>query len=314
MRGGKLIAGGIFETAGSVAALNIAAWDGTSWSALAGGGCDDAVRALALFDGDVIAGGDFVTAGGQTVNQIARWDGSAWHDLRGGMSGIFWPEVTSLIVHDGELYAGGWFTEAGPVTVNYLARWDGEYWHALGDGLDMWVWALGSYHGDLIAGGDFQQAGGAPANYLARWDGSSWSAFGDGLDNWVRAIGTHGDHVYVGGTFMHAGGLPSYYLARWMDSTSGITQDDFFARALNFQAPAITRGAARFQFELPRDVSVRLTLHDATGRRIAALIDAPMTAGSHAVTFDGAGITSGVCFARLAAGPLRAERRMLYLR
>lgn len=309
-----MIAGGLFETAGSATAQNVATWNGTSWSALAGGGCDDAVHALEIFNGDLIAGGDFINAGSQTVNHIASWDGSAWHDLRDGMSGIFWPEVTSLTVHDGDLYAGGWFTEAGPITANFIARWDGEYWHDLAGGMDMWVWALGSYHGDLIAGGDFLQAGSAWAGYLARWDGTTWSSFGDGPDNWVRAIGSQGDYLYVGGSFKLVGGQPSYYLARWMDNASGAEETNALARALHFRAPPIGVGTVRFEFELPQSAPVRLTLHDVSGRAVATLLDRRLGPGAHALAWDGADAPAGVCFARLAAGDLRAERRLLYLR
>ena len=44
-----LFVGGSFTSAGGVSANNIAKWDGFAWSAL-GSGCDDSVRALAVFD------------------------------------------------------------------------------------------------------------------------------------------------------------------------------------------------------------------------------------------------------------------------
>ena len=55
---GKLIVGGLFDIAGSVAANRIAAWDGTSWSAL-GSGMNQSVNSLAVYDGKLIAGGLF---------------------------------------------------------------------------------------------------------------------------------------------------------------------------------------------------------------------------------------------------------------
>ena len=63
-------------TAGGVAANYIAAWDGSSWSAL-GSGMDDDVSALAVSGSTLYAGGHFTTAGGVPANHIAAWDGSS---------------------------------------------------------------------------------------------------------------------------------------------------------------------------------------------------------------------------------------------
>lgn len=80
--GPALYVGGLFTTAGGVAASNIARWDGSSWSSLntpgGGNGVSGTVLALTIFDdGDgpaLYAGGAFTTAGGTTVNRISRWN------------------------------------------------------------------------------------------------------------------------------------------------------------------------------------------------------------------------------------------------
>ncbi|MGH7869616.1 MAG: hypothetical protein ACREP9_18810, partial [Candidatus Dormibacteraceae bacterium] len=69
--GSDLYVGGIFTTAGGIAATNIAKWDGSSWSAL-GSGANNAVDALAVSDSDLYAGGYFGTAGGKVSPYIAR--------------------------------------------------------------------------------------------------------------------------------------------------------------------------------------------------------------------------------------------------
>jgi hypothetical protein len=61
--GTDLYVGGVFITAGDVAATNIAKWDGTNWSAL-GSGMNAAVTALAISGNTLYAGGDFITEGG----------------------------------------------------------------------------------------------------------------------------------------------------------------------------------------------------------------------------------------------------------
>ncbi|MBM3961604.1 MAG: hypothetical protein FJ306_06860 [Planctomycetes bacterium] len=74
---GDLIAGGGFTTAGSVAASNIARWNGSAWSALGSGlsgGLFGDVNALALQpDGRLAVGGWFEIAGGNVSAYFARY-------------------------------------------------------------------------------------------------------------------------------------------------------------------------------------------------------------------------------------------------
>jgi UDP-N-acetylglucosamine--N-acetylmuramyl-(pentapeptide) pyrophosphoryl-undecaprenol N-acetylglucosamine transferase len=72
-----LVVGGNFTFAGNIPANNIAAWNGSSWSAL-GGGMNGLVVALTVFNGNLIAGGLFTTAGGTACINIAQWNGISW--------------------------------------------------------------------------------------------------------------------------------------------------------------------------------------------------------------------------------------------
>ncbi len=124
--GPALYAGGIFTTAGGIAANGIARWDGTSWSPL-GTGLSGWVHALTVFDNGggpaLYAGGYFVTAGGAAANHIARWDGTSWSPLGTGMN----YRVSALTVFDDgsgpALHAGGSFTTAGGGVSAHWARW-----------------------------------------------------------------------------------------------------------------------------------------------------------------------------------------------
>jgi len=149
--GEALYAGGGFAVAGGVTANNIARWDGSGWSALAGpagNGVDgEQIAALSVYDdgtGEALyAGGYFTIAGGVAANNIARWHGSAWSAV-GSPSGAGLPDyVTSLATHDdgtGEaLYAGGDFTSAGEVAALRIARWNGSSWSALVGPSGEWV-------------------------------------------------------------------------------------------------------------------------------------------------------------------------------
>lgn len=218
---GDLVAGGIFDTAGGVAAANIAHWHGSAWSPL-GTGSPGWIRALCLLpNGDLVAAGGFVL-GGTNPQHIARWDGVAWSPLGTGLASY---EILALaVLPNGDLVAGGTFVAAaGP---SYLARWDGSTWSQLGPiaggffGTGVHT-LLALPNGDLVVGGNFTSAGGVAANFVARWDGSAWHPFGSGVASStfttrVRALTllANGDLV-AGGSFETAGGLPANHLARW---------------------------------------------------------------------------------------------------
>src|SRR4051812_10139671 len=74
---GDLVVGGSFQSAGSVAAVDLARWNGSSWNAV--GTADAAVSTLlAGAAGAFIAGGAFTTVQGAAANHISMWNGSAW--------------------------------------------------------------------------------------------------------------------------------------------------------------------------------------------------------------------------------------------
>jgi hypothetical protein len=132
---GTLYASGGFSVAGTVAANNIAKWDGTKWSALGTGiQMDEELRwdcnpvwALACDEnGNLYAGGQFNLAGSVLASGIAKWDGSAWSALGSGVCNLFYddegdprlqayPGNVSALVSDnkGKLYVGGTFQTAG---------------------------------------------------------------------------------------------------------------------------------------------------------------------------------------------------------
>jgi len=239
--GPVLVVAGRFDTAGGASCLNVARWDGTTWSPLAAG-LNGEVRALTVFDDGLgggpalYAGGVFNASGATALAGVARWDGTAWSPLGAGVNA----SVRALAVHDDglgggpALYAGGSFTLAGGLAANRIARWDGTTWTPLGVGIGDFsgntVDALLSFEDGggpaLWAGGSFTMAGGAPASHLARWDGSAWSAtpglvFGQGiLDLAALDEGTGaGPTLFVAGNFTFIDGIPMRGIGRWDGSS-----------------------------------------------------------------------------------------------
>jgi hypothetical protein len=59
---------------------------------------------------------------------------------------------------------------------------------------------------------------------------------------------------------------------------------------------------------------VTLKVYDVLGHEVATLVNEVLLPGSYEVTFDAAGLASGVYIYRLTAGEFTASRRMMLLR
>ncbi len=67
-------------------------------------------------------------------------------------------------------------------------------------------------------------------------------------------------------------------------------------------------------YALREDGTVRLTVINVIGQEVAVLVDGRQEAGGHTVTFDAAGLPSGVYLYRITAGGSTRERKMLLMR
>jgi hypothetical protein len=236
--GAGLYAMGVFNTAGSTNAKNIARWNGSNWSAL-GSGVElyttdlRTPTAMAVFDDGggqaLVVGGSFRTSSGMAANHVAQWRSAAWSSIGPGTG-------TDDVVHalatfdDGTgtaLYAGGEFEHAGLTPANRIAKWNGSTWSALASGTDgavnvECVFDDGSGPA-LYAGGSFTHAGGIGANHIARWNGTSWSSLASGVDDEVIALAVYDDGsgaaLYAGGYFTNAGGNAASHVAKWNGSS-----------------------------------------------------------------------------------------------
>jgi hypothetical protein len=183
---GALHAGGFFDHAGGVSASNVAAWNGTTWSAL-GTGIDGSVNALAVSAGSLYAGGDITAANSLPVHNLVRWNGTSWVDAGGGTNGA----VAALADRAGTLYVGGGFDEAGGNPHQNLAAWNGSTWNNVGGGVSSLFYSrvvltLAVGGSSVYVGGDFSKVAGGSvsAHFIASWNGSTWSA--------LTALGGHG--------------------------------------------------------------------------------------------------------------------------
>lgn len=77
--------------------------------------------------------------------------------------------------------------------------------------------------------------------------------------------------------------------------------------------------STRIPFHLPRDGNVTLTVHDLAGRHVRTLVDGPLAAGGHEVTWDGRGqpgqeLPGGVYLAQLATADGTERRKLVLVR
>src|ERR1043166_6570338 len=84
-----------------------------SWSPV-GGGTDQTVLALGVFNNDLYVAGAFISVGGVSVNGMAKWNGTNW--LAAGTPPN---EVYVMKVYNNELYEGGF---------GGVAKWNGTNW------------------------------------------------------------------------------------------------------------------------------------------------------------------------------------------
>ncbi|MBU0692027.1 T9SS type A sorting domain-containing protein [bacterium] len=94
-----------------------------------------------------------------------------------------------------------------------------------------------------------------------------------------------------------------------------IAEDRIWDYELGPNFPNPFNPSTTIQFNLSEPALVSLTVHDVLGRQVAALINhGRMNAGTQFVTFDGAGLPSGVYFCRLQAGEQMLTHKMMLLK
>lgn len=184
-QGPRLFVAGIFQTAGGIAASNIARWDGSNFSPV-GTGLNGGVSDLAVFDDgsgpQLFAIGSFTTAGASPAPGAARWNGSSWSPLMAPPFG----SLTKLAVYDPGF---GRALYAGRININFgaslpaLLTWTPGGWLVDATGtvpttsLSFGISALGVHDlgagPRLVVGGEFTSLNGVSAAQIAQHTGTA---------------------------------------------------------------------------------------------------------------------------------------------
>ncbi|MGE5316339.1 MAG: glycosyl hydrolase family 18 protein [Acidobacteriota bacterium] len=85
-----------------------------------------------------------------------------------------------------------------------------------------------------------------------------------------------------------------------------------YALAQNFPNPF--NPATVIRYALPSEGHVKLEVYSMLGARVAVLVDGHQSAGVHMVSFNAAGLPSGVYFYTISSGTFTASRRMMLLK
>lgn len=152
-----------------------------------------------------------------------------------------------------------------------------------------------------------------------RWDGQVWEIPGGGIRGGaVNALVSSGDGLYAGGYFFASvGGRPGSSFARWNERIVLEVDRSELPVAVrlsqNYPNPFASSTIIRFTIDRPAN-HAQLDVYDQLGRRLSTMLDAPLTAGTHEMSFDATGLAGGVYLYRLSVDGQVATKRMVVVR
>jgi hypothetical protein len=84
--------------------------------------------------------------------------------------------------------------------------------------------------------------------------------------------------------------------------------------SLNSIFPNPANSSTRIDFSLSRQASVKLSVWDNQGRKVADLYDMTFMSGNHSLPFNGIGLPSGIYILKFEAGGLHNSRKFVLLK
>ena len=273
-----LYVAGFFEHVNEVDALDVAAWDGETWTGVGDGEFVE-ITTTAVGDGLLYVGGNAEPEAGRgPFLRVWNAETEAWSDIPA-------PDVE----HD-----------ACEVAVDALLPLsDGVY---AGLGLRCVV--------PLKRMPDWSP--------FLRWNGEIWEIPGSGIANGgVSDIAVNDSDIYISGSFNGAGGRSSLSIAHWNETIVLTSTDrpEGPTRAglqQNYPNPFSGQTTISFTLEAPSS-DVQLEVYDVLGRRVTQLHTGSAGSGAHQVTFDASAFAAGIYMYRLSIEDKVYTRKMIVL-
>jgi hypothetical protein len=127
--------------------------------------------------------------------------------------------------------------------------------------------------------------------------------------NLAQGTNTIQMHMWWGWMYLDCIALPTSAVT---SVTTTSQNPGIFSLEQNYPNPF--NPSTTIDFSVPKASTVKLTVYNLLGQKIATLVDKFMEAGAYAVTFDAARCASGVYFYRLEAGNIISQKKMLLVR
>ncbi|MEP7234906.1 MAG: T9SS type A sorting domain-containing protein, partial [Ignavibacteriota bacterium] len=94
-----------------------------------------------------------------------------------------------------------------------------------------------------------------------------------------------------------------------VNSVASTISNGGFSLGSNYPNPFVR--ATTFEYTLPKESVVRITLSDMTGKLVRELASGRISEGSHTLTFDASGLASGTYIYTLESGAIRLSKSMV---
>ncbi|HEY6161901.1 MAG TPA: T9SS type A sorting domain-containing protein, partial [Bacteroidia bacterium] len=300
---GELYVGGKFTTAGGSPAVNIAKWNGSTWSAVGNGltnnnnFCSERVSALMVYSNALYAGGCFTSEG----NNIAKWDGNAWSTLGTGTDA----PVDALQSFNNYLYVGGGFTNVNSSLCQYLAKWNGN-WTNANTNINMSPWTFKVIGNKLFVAGF-----GFPNSSLFKLNGNAWNVVQSGIPaaafspaHGIYAIDFFSHHLYLGGLFKMASNEYGDHLIYTSDTFLGVNDHDEENAFGLFPNPS--SGSFTLDFEREVNADRRLEISNSLGQTVYA---SSLPRGR--TSFEVQGLSEGIYLVRIISANGASARKLV---
>ncbi len=146
--------------------------------------------------------------------------------------------------------------------------------------------------------------------YILRHNSDGWSAINDGLQDGggVTSFAVANGYLYAG-TFAGVWRRPLTEMLTGFKSTGAIVPTSF---SLSQNYPNPFNPSTVISYTLPQNTLVTLRVYDVLGRVVQTLVDTRQSPGNHWVTFNAAGLPSGVYFCRLEAGSRHQTKKLFF--
>jgi hypothetical protein len=261
------------------------------------------------------------------LNGIATWNGEVWNTLG---SGVLSTEIygnggyvnTALITNDGKLAIGGNFNFAGNKPASNFTFWSGETAPSTPETISFKNNPVIEYSESLTF--QWTNANLSSSFEFELSEESNFSSLVVGLsgiaDNEVevRADFQPGIVYYWRVRAVNPSGYSEWSEVGTFEMAAPVStenNDSVFEFALSQNYPNPFNPSTNIQFSLPETQSVKLTIFDVSGRKVATLFDGErLSAGSHTTTFRADHLSSGVYFYRLEAGGNVQIKKMLLIK